>query len=173
MHHASATELWFKQYKVASGRTTLAYDAACEEAVCFGWVDGIVHPCDATAFLRRFTPRRDRSNWCASNRRRLAKMQEAGLMHASGIERYETALANGSWERSVRLEEQLSEMPAELESALLADPSAHRFFHSLSASNRRGYLHWIHSAKRPETRRQRIDQTVQCAQRGQASRTAR
>jgi uncharacterized protein YdeI (YjbR/CyaY-like superfamily) len=158
-NHESCAELWFQQYKKSSGRRTLSYEAACEEAVCYGWVDGIVQGHDEHSYLRRFTPRRARSNWCRSNRKRVKRMFAQDRMHPVGVQCYEEARANGCWEQSKRNE--CPPVSAELLQRLQADPDAHAFFRSLAPSYRNGYLRWIHSAQREQTRTRRLDHTME------------
>jgi uncharacterized protein YdeI (YjbR/CyaY-like superfamily) len=83
-HHAHAQEVWLIFYKKASGKPSLSYDEAVEEAICFGWIDSQIKSIDPECFVRRFTPRRKESNWSDSNRKRAVKMLRAGRMTAAG-----------------------------------------------------------------------------------------
>ena len=83
-HHADRTEIWWIQYKKATGKPSLDYVEAVEEAICFGWIDGFVKTIDAQRYATRFTPRRPRSNWTATNKERARKMITTGKMTAAG-----------------------------------------------------------------------------------------
>ncbi|MGD8717354.1 MAG: hypothetical protein PVH29_00900 [Candidatus Zixiibacteriota bacterium] len=83
-NHESKDEIWVVFYKKASGKPSLPYDEAVEEAVCFGWIDGLVKAIDDEKYTRRFSPRRPGSAWSAYNKRRALKMLRAGKMTAPG-----------------------------------------------------------------------------------------
>ena len=83
-HHANRTEIWLIQYKKATGKPSLDYVEAVEEAICFGWIDGFVKTIDSERYATRFTPRRPRSNWTETNKERARRMIAAGKMTAAG-----------------------------------------------------------------------------------------
>ena len=83
-HHADRAEIWLIQYKKATGKPSLDYVQAVEEAICFGWIDGFVKTIDSQRYATRFTPRRPRSNWTATNKERARKMMATGKMTAGG-----------------------------------------------------------------------------------------
>jgi len=83
-HHADRTEIWLIQYKKATGKPSLDYVEAVEEAICFGWIDGFVKTIDSQRYATRFTPRRPRSNWTSTNKERARKMIATGKMTAAG-----------------------------------------------------------------------------------------
>jgi uncharacterized protein YdeI (YjbR/CyaY-like superfamily) len=83
-HHADRTEIWLIQYKKATGRPSLDYLEAVEEAICFGWIDGFVKTINAERYATRFTPRRPKSNWTETNKERARRMIAAGKMTAAG-----------------------------------------------------------------------------------------
>ncbi|NIT36137.1 MAG: hypothetical protein GTN49_06515 [candidate division Zixibacteria bacterium] len=82
--HRAKTEIWLVFYKKASGRPSLPYDGAVEEAICYGWIDGVIKPVDGEKFTRRFSRRRRGSRWSEHNRRRALKMLQAGKMTPAG-----------------------------------------------------------------------------------------
>jgi uncharacterized protein YdeI (YjbR/CyaY-like superfamily) len=84
-HHGSKREIWLISYKKGSGRRSLDYESAVEEALCYGWIDGQIKSIDAEHYVSRFSPRRPRSNWSDSNRARVRKLAEAGKMTKAGI----------------------------------------------------------------------------------------
>ena len=156
-NHASAPELWVGFYKVSSGRGGLTYLEALEEALCFGWIDGVRHRVDAQSFSQRFSPRRAKSYWSAVNIRRAEQLKAAGLMHDAGLaafERRDGASDRYSFERA----------PAALDPAaekrFRANRRAWSFFESQAPWYRRVALHWVTSAKREETRARRLETLI-------------
>jgi uncharacterized protein YdeI (YjbR/CyaY-like superfamily) len=84
-NHDSAPEVWLIFYKRSTGKPTLSYDAAVEEALCFGWIDGIQKGLDADRYTLRFTPRKPKSNWSESNKRRVRQLITDGCMTPAGL----------------------------------------------------------------------------------------
>ncbi len=84
-HHQTRAEIWLVNYKKGSGKRSLDYDSALDEALCFGWIDGQIKGVNAEYFVARWSRRRPRSNWTASNRARARRLVEAGLMTQAGI----------------------------------------------------------------------------------------
>ena len=163
-HHATVPAVWLVYRKGAPDRS-LTYDESVEEALCFGWVDGLVRGIDDDRYMRRFTPRRPKSKWSASNKERVARLIERGAMAPPGSRVVEAAKADGSWDLIPDAERQWS-MPAELEEALAGDPEASEAFRSLSDSHRRAYVRWVASAQRETTRRRRATKALDMLRRG-------
>jgi len=157
-NHLAGTEAWLLFYKKDSGKASVSYDEAVEEALCFGWIDGILRRVDEESYAQRFTPRRAGSRWSRSNLERMERMVEAGAVTEAGLK----AFASRSPERpdAERLASSLEEVPWELESALGRNPVARRNFELFSPGHRRRYVLWIVSAKRAETRERRIREAV-------------
>ena len=153
-------------HRLETGQPTLAYDEAVCEALCFGWIDGLIRKRDEDRYTRRFTPRRPGSKWSAANRERVARMEEAGQMTSLGRVHVEAAKADGRWEASDRPE--IPEEPTPEFRAALADHSeAKAFFESLAPSYRRQYIAWIWVAKRDDTRRKRIAEAIELLAEGE------
>lgn len=163
-HHASATGAWLVYFKKATGRPTVTYDEAVEELLCFGWIDSKVRPIDAERYSQLVTPRKPGSVWSALNKRRVASLTEQGLLMPAGLAKIEAAQADGSW-TSLDAVEAL-EVPADLRAALDAVPTAAGHYAAFSPTSRKLILMWVTSAKRPETRRKRIEETVTAAAKG-------
>ena len=159
-HHADAAEVWLVFYKRHTGKPTLSYNDAVEEALCFGWIDGIKKSVDDERYMHRFTPRRPGSNWSATNRRRVARMIESGLMMPAGEQAVREAKASGQWEQSARPEVDLA-MPPELGKRLSEDAGAAEFFESLAPSYRRQFIAWVATARRPDTRQRRAAEALE------------
>jgi len=159
-NHARANELWLVLYKKTSGKPTVSYEQAVEEALCFGWIDGIIKGIDAEKYALRFTPRRKGAIWSEQNKARVAKMIAQKRMMPVGLVKVEEAKANGEWDKATQRED-TTDIPSELKRALAADKMARENFEKLAPSHKRQYIYWITEAKRDETRQRRIEKTVQ------------
>jgi uncharacterized protein YdeI (YjbR/CyaY-like superfamily) len=164
-NHRTATGVWLVTWRTGSGRRPLAYDAAVEEALCFGWVDGQAAIVDELRGKQYYAPRKRGSPWARSNKERVERLLQAGAMAPAGIAVVERAKADGSW--SVLDSAERLEVPPELAEALAARPPARDHWDAFSPAVRRAHLGWIALAKRPETRTRRIGETAAAAQRNE------
>lgn len=157
-NHATVRELWIGFHKVASGKGGLTYKEALDEALCFGWIDGVRRKLDDEAFVQRFTPRTAKSYWSAVNIARAKELQKTGRMHAAGeaafARRDKTPPARYSFERAQ------AAFDAPLEKQFRANPAAWVFFQAEAPWYRRVVTHWVTSAKKPETRQRRLDTLI-------------
>lgn len=160
-HHRNAPGVWLITSKKSTGKPRLAYDEAVEEALCFGWIDSLPRKLDDERSMLLFTPRKPKSGWSKVNKQRVEKLLQAGLITDAGLAKIELAKKNGAW-TSLDAVEALT-VPPDLKKALDANPKAREHFEAFSKSTRKGILQWIASAKRPETRQKRIDETVMLA----------
>jgi uncharacterized protein YdeI (YjbR/CyaY-like superfamily) len=160
-HHGSAAGVWLVYHKKGSGVPSVTYAEAVEEALCFGWIDSKIHPVDSLRYRQVFTPRKPRSTWSKLNKRRVAVLIRSKRMTAAGMARINAARRDGSW-KSIDDVENLR-MPPGLTRALAANEQARRYFADFSDSARKLIIRWITSAKRPETRSRRIQETVRLA----------
>ena len=147
--------------------TTLSYDEALDEAICFGWIDGQLARRDSTTFLRRFTPRRARSPWSQRNVAIAERLSASGRMHPSGDDEIRRAKGDGRWEAAYAGQSN-AVVPEDLENALAANPRAQAMFQTLTSANRYSVLYRIASAKTAETRATRVEQFVEMLARGEA-----
>jgi uncharacterized protein YdeI (YjbR/CyaY-like superfamily) len=152
--------------KGTTSPTSLSYDQALEEAICFGWIDGQVRRRDEGTYSQRFTPRRARSRWSKRNTLLAERLAGEGRMHAFGIAEVERAKADGRWEAAYAGPATAS-VPADLAAALAAEPKAQAMFERLTSQNRYSILHRIEAVKRPETRARKIDEFVAMLARGE------
>lgn len=152
-HHATSTELWVGMHKVSSGKGGLTYLEALEEALCFGWIDGVRKRFDEHSFAQRFTPRTSKSYWSAVNTRRAEALKAAGRMHPAGLaafERRDRTSGRYSFERrDPRLD-------SAAQKRFRANRSAWQYFASQAPWYRRVAIHWVTSAKREDTRLRRL-----------------
>src|SRR5262245_8150472 len=162
-NHATARGVWLILDKKIAGRRPLSCDEAVEEALCFGWVDSVVNTVDEARYKQLFSPRKPKSSWSKSNKVRIERLIEQGLMAPAGLEKVEVAKRDGSW--TVLDAVAALTIPPDLEQALAANDAARQHFLKFSNSAKKGILWWIQSAKRPETRVKRIAETVALAAR--------
>jgi uncharacterized protein YdeI (YjbR/CyaY-like superfamily) len=158
-NHTREVGVWLISFKKATGKPRVGYDESVEEALCFGWIDSTERSVDEARLMQLFTPRRPRSVWSQSNKARVEKLIAAGLMRPAGLVKIEQARQDGSWDAYTVVES--LEVPADLEAAFKAGPAGARSrWDAFSPSSRRAILWWVHSAKRPETRAQRVATVV-------------
>lgn len=161
-HHSTAKEIWLAYYKKGSGKRSVTYEEALEEALCFGWIDSIVHTIDAERYRQRYTPRNEKSIWSRANKARIEKLVAAGRMAAPGLAKVEAARRNGSWDILNDIDQIIksTDVPADLLEALGKEPGARVAFDRRPPSEKKMWSYWIVSAKKPETRARRIAETV-------------
>jgi uncharacterized protein YdeI (YjbR/CyaY-like superfamily) len=150
--------VWLLIGRKNSKTAFLHYEEAVEEALCFGWIDGIVKKKDAEAFLQWYVPRRAHSIWSVSNKRRVERLVAAGKMAEAGFKMIEEAKRNGSWVQTLGTPTEV--IPEDFQMALDSNEKAKQFFLSLSKTNRYFYVYWITSAKKEMTRKERIAKAV-------------
>lgn len=164
-HHATATELWVGLWKVGTGKAALTWSLAVDEALCFGWIDGLTRGLDEARYCIRFTPRKARSQWSAVNRRKVAALLPAGRMAPAGLRAWEARPpgehAGASFE--VRGPDRL---PPAMEKVIRADRAAWAWFSARPPGERRATVHWVTGAKREATRARRLAVLVETAARG-------
>lgn len=153
-HHADEREVWLVYYKKHTGRPRIPYDDAVEEALCFGWIDSTVRRVDDDSYLQKFTPRRDKSNWCESNVKRARKLIGEGRMTKAGFDAITEGALDKKFEPKPKPKE--LEVPRFVSDALKKMPRAWENFNALAPSYRREYVGWITQAKREETRARRL-----------------
>ncbi len=159
-NHATVNEVWLVYSKAGTAGATLSYEASLDEALCYGWIDSIIRKLDDTKYARKFTPRKNDSKWSVSNKNRVMKLIDAGMMTEYGLEKVEAAKHSGSWENPVSKPVFDLTMPPEFEQALRDNPLASKQFEKMPLSHRKEYLLWIVTAKRPETRDRRIAEAI-------------
>jgi len=158
-NHATKAGIWLVFYKKETSRPTITYEAAVEEAICFGWIDSILKKFDDARYTRKFTPRSDKSKWSPLNKKRANKMIRQGLMAEVGLAKIKAAKKTGLWDKDPR--PQISvDVPPEFAKALALNKKAKESFDKLAPSYRKYYIGWISVAKRPETKKRRIEESI-------------
>jgi uncharacterized protein YdeI (YjbR/CyaY-like superfamily) len=151
-HHASSPGIWLVFHKDHTRVRSIPYEEAVREALCYGWIDSLIKRLDGDRYARKFTPRKPSSKWSDLNRRRWAELHAEGRLAPAG-----RAASPAGKARAVP--PPIPELPAFV-AAFRAHPKAWAFFRSLPPSQRRHYVGWVHLAKRPETRRRRIRESI-------------
>jgi uncharacterized protein YdeI (YjbR/CyaY-like superfamily) len=157
-HYATASEILVGFYKVGSGKRGTTYDEAVEQALCFGWIDGVRRGVDEERYMNRFTPRKAGSNWSRVNIARVEELKRRGLMHPAGLAAYEARREDRTAVYSFEQGEQ--QLPEEMVREFQANAAAWEFFQGQSPSYRRTATHWVLSAKKPETRQRRLGELI-------------
>ncbi len=160
-HHATALEAWLLHSKKQAAQQFLTYEEAVEEALCFGWIDGLLRSIDDACYALRYSPRTRRSVWSETNKRRVEKLIGEGRMTAAGYAKIAAAKANGEWDAATARED-VGALPADLIQELTSN-DAWVSFEKWPASRKKQYLYWLNSARRPETRQKRIQAIVEMA----------
>lgn len=160
-----ASEVWLVFFKKGTGKPTISYNEAVEEALCWGWIDSVKKSIDAERYAFRFTPRKPGSRWSESNVKRVTKLIAAKRMRPAGMKLVEEARASGAYHPPHK--PSTFKMPAEFRAALEANRKAKAFFESLPPSQKKQYIGWIASAKRAETRERRLKKALAMLNAGQ------
>lgn len=153
-HHHAESEVWLVFYKRQTGRASVAYEDAVDEALCFGWIDSLVKRLDDERYARKFTPRKADSKWSTANRRRFRELEAGGRLKEAGLARPPTGRSGDAPRPSAE------KVPEYIQQALRGAPAAKRFFESLAPSYRRLYIGWIDSARRQETKARRLREAI-------------
>jgi uncharacterized protein YdeI (YjbR/CyaY-like superfamily) len=166
-NHATADELLAGLHKKGAGKQSMTYPEALDEALIFGWIDGVRRTIDAASYSIRFTPRRPTSIWSAVNIKRVGELTAAGRMQPAGLaafaKRDPKTSAIYSYEQAKASEMLLDE---EAMSSIKADKKAWAFFDAQAPWYKRTTAHWIVNAKRPETRVKRLSTLIECCRAG-------
>jgi uncharacterized protein YdeI (YjbR/CyaY-like superfamily) len=158
-NHKKEKEVWLIHYKKHTGKATLTYDDAIEEALCYGWVDGLLRSLDNERYILRYSPRRKKSIWSELNKKRANRMIKQGQMTQAGLAKIREAKKNGEWAKAT-VRDDPKQIPADLKKVLAANPSARKNFENFPPSSQKQYIWWITEAKKAETRGRRISETV-------------
>ena len=157
--HATSPGVWLALTKKGGTTTTLTWQQAVDEALCFGWIDGQGRKRDDQTSSVRYTPRRPRSMWSARNVDHVARLEAEGRMTDAGQAAVQAAKADGRWGRAYAAPSD-AEIPADLAAAIAAVPAAQAMFNVLTRTNRYALIHRLTTVKTVETRRRKIEQFV-------------
>lgn len=160
-NHQTSPGVWLVYYKIKSGLPSIQYSEAVKEALCFGWIDSKVKAIDENRYKQVFTPRKAKSVWSKLNKQYVEELIEEGLMGEMGFQKITIAIRDGSWTALDEIEALV--IPSDLKQALESNETANRNFQGFSNSVKKSLLFWIASAKRKETRSNRIEQIINSA----------
>jgi uncharacterized protein YdeI (YjbR/CyaY-like superfamily) len=159
-NHKRAVELWVGYYRKDSGRPSLTWPESVDEALCFGWIDGIRKKVDDESYKIRFTPRRPKSTWSAVNIARIALLMREARVQPAGVAAFSRREESNSRKYSFENRESAKLTEAD-EREFRRDLAAWEFFQRQPAGYRRLTAWWVISAKRPETRRARLQRLIE------------
>ena len=158
-NHATQKDAWLVILKNNVIKPGVYYKEAVEEAICFGWIDGVMKSVDAEFYYLRFSPRKRGSIWSVSNQIRVEQLIAQGRMTEAGMAKVREAKENGEWEAAIRRED-TSSLPEDLGRALESHAEARANFGKFPASQKKQILYWLASAKTEKTRLKRIQEIV-------------
>jgi uncharacterized protein YdeI (YjbR/CyaY-like superfamily) len=162
-NHGTEKEIWLIGYRKDSNKPGLPYNDAVEEALCFGWIDSKPRTLDEERSMLWFAPRKPRTGWSRPNKERVERLIADGRMAAPGLAKIEAARRDGSWSALDAIER--LEIPPDLGAALARHVPARPHFEAFPRSVKRGILEWIATARKPDTRARRIEETARLAAR--------
>lgn len=157
-HHESEPHAWFGYYRRETGRSSVTYAEAVDQALCFGWVDGVTYRVDDEVTTNRFTPRRKGSNWSAVNIAKVERLLADGRMTESGLRAFRARDASAAARYSY--EHRQADLPKPMLARLRADPKARAQWETETPSYRRAAAFWVTSARQDTTRTRRLEQLI-------------
>lgn len=158
-NHKKYTEIYLVYYKLSVGKESITYDHSVDEALCFGWIDGVRKSVDEESYMVRFTPRKPKSIWSLVNKNKIERLINEGKMMPAGMELVEHAKKSGQWDAAYSLKAG-KEMPDDLGKALKKNKKAQAFFDSLSNTNKHSYISHVEMVKKPDARKERVQLVV-------------
>jgi len=164
-NHRNARELWVGYYKQGSSEANFTWSESVDEALCYGWIDGIRKSIDEISYMIRFTPRKPNSNWSAVNIKKVEKLTRRRLMRAAGIKAFAKRREQSSNRHS--FEQESARLDKKYERKFKASVKAWKFFQSLTPPAKKPSIRWVMSAKKEETRQRRLDILIQSSEDGQ------
>lgn len=163
-YHRSAAELWVGFRKVGTGRPSIRWPESVDEALCFGWIDGLRKRLDDTSYAIRFSPRKPASTWSAVNIARARALIDAGRMQPAGLKAFDARRENRSGVYTYQ--QRSAELPPPYAAAMAGNKAASAFFEAQPGSYRKAMMWWIVSAKREQTRRKRLSELIEFSANG-------
>lgn len=164
-NHLTETELFVGFYKVNSGKPSITYPESVDEALCFGWIDGVRRSIDKDSYCNRFTPRRLKSNWSNVNIQKVKTLTQLGLMQPAGLKAFNQRKIEKT--NSYSFENENREFPEDFRNRLMANKRAWDYFYNQAPSYQKTIVHWVMAARREETRLARLDKTIRASEKQQ------
>jgi len=166
-HHRTESVVWLVFFKKQTGRPSISYHDALEEALRVGWIDSIIKKIDEEKYVRKFTPRTNKAKWSDLNLKKVRELKAKGLMTEAGLATIDDGLLRGAKRTKARPGAAELLIPPYLNRALEADPKAKEYFAKLAPSYKKLYVGWIQSAKKEETRLRRMKEAIDKLSRGE------
>jgi uncharacterized protein YdeI (YjbR/CyaY-like superfamily) len=158
-NHAHSPGLWLRFFKKSAARKALAHEGALDVALCYGWIDGQLKKFDNSSYLHKFTPRGARSVWSKVNREHVERLTKENRMRPAGRAAVAAAKKDGRWEKAYDSPSSMK-IPTDFLEALAKDKQAKAFFDTLNQANRYSIAWRLQTARKPETRRKRMEAIV-------------
>jgi uncharacterized protein YdeI (YjbR/CyaY-like superfamily) len=165
-NHAKENEVWLKLFKKGSDTPSITWEESVMEAIAWGWIDGLKKSHDEKAYFQRFTPRTKTSGWSKTNRDHAENLIKGGRMQRPGMKEVDAAKSDGRWESAYAGPSKM-EIPKDFLDALAGNKKAEKFFKTLNRTNLYSIYHRLHTAKKPETRQNRMDKIIEMLARGE------
>ncbi len=164
-NHDKAEAVWVGYYKKASGKPSMTWSESVDQAICYGWIDGIRKSIDDISYKIRFTPRKPGSVWSAVNIRKVEELTKNGLMQPAGIAAYDKRSVEKS--KIYSYEQKNASLPEAYEAKIKANKNAWTFFRALAPSYKKASIWYVVSAKKEETRLRRLDILIESSENGE------
>jgi uncharacterized protein YdeI (YjbR/CyaY-like superfamily) len=164
-NHSKESELLVGYYKVTSKKVSMTWPESVDQALCFGWIDGIRRTIDEESYSIRFTPRRPGSNWSTVNIEKVRQLKKDGLMREAGLAAFEKRKPHRS--EIYGYERKALKLSREYEAALKQNGKAWAYFSSLSPYVKKASENWVMSAKREDTRERRLSKLIESCEKGE------
>lgn len=155
-NHEKETELYVGFYKTGTGKPSITWPQSVDQALCFGWIDGVRKSIDEESYMIRFTPRKPGSIWSMVNMKKMEELKANGLVHPKGIAAYKKRKDDKSAVYSFEQHKDNIKLPPELEAEFKKNKKAWGYFHHSAPSYQRAAIWWVISAKREATRINRL-----------------
>lgn len=166
-NHERCDGIWLRIYKKGVKVTSVSYEEALDQALCFGWIDGQKNPYDKNSWLQKFTPRRHRSGWSKKNTEHVARLIKSGAMAPAGLKAVEAAKADGRWKAAYASPKNAAP-PEDFLKELVKNKKAKAFFESLNKANVYSIVYRLQTAKKPATREKRMTAILAMMEQGKA-----
>jgi uncharacterized protein YdeI (YjbR/CyaY-like superfamily) len=157
-NHDKKTELIVGFYRIGSGKPSMTWSESVDQALCFGWIDGVRRSIDEESYCIRFTPRKPNSNWSAVNIKKIEELTTKGLMKPAGIAAFEKRKEEKS--AIYAYENKPTEFPEEFEKIFRANEKAWKFFTKQPNGYKKTIMYWVLSAKQETTQKSRLEKLI-------------
>ncbi len=164
-NHDKATELSVGFYKKGTAKRSITWPESVDQALCFGWIDGIRHSIDEESYRIRFTPRKQRSIWSAVNMKRMGELIAEGLVHQAGLDAF--AKRNEQRSKIYAYENEMTKLSRPYVAKFRKNKKAWEFFESQPPSYKKTALWWVASAKQEATRDKRLETLIKDSENGE------